>query len=328
MLSGMMLKIKFSLCLAFLAALIANSADAFYRPLFQRRQAAPRKSMRQNAAAKTTSSPPAQTISAQVSYEKDIRPILEASCFSCHAGARAMGQLRLDTQTLAMKGGISGPAIVAGKGQESRLVHRLLGSGDEARMPMGGDPLSPAQIELITKWIDQGARWSDDGNGAATSIAKTSATDQLPRHWAYVRPVRPSLPSVANAAWVRNSIDNFVLARLEKEKLAPSSEAARETLARRVSLDLTGLPPSLKEVADFVADKSPDAYEKMVDRLLSSPHYGERWARPWLDMARYADTNGYEKDRRRSIWKYRDWVIDALNRDLPFDQFTVESTLR
>lgn len=235
-----------------------------------------------------------------------------------------MGQLRLDTRALAMKGGISGPAIIPGKGQESRLMHRILGSGGEARMPMGGDPLTAQQTELVKKWIDEGAKWPGDEGAATQSQTASSGAEKLPSHWAYVVPAHPQPPDVSRASWVRNPIDNFVLARLEREKLAPAAEAAKETLIRRVSLDLIGLPPTPQEVDEFVSDATPNAYEKLVDRLLSSPHYGERWARPWLDMARYADTNGYEKDRRRSIWKYRDWVIDAFNHDMPFDQFTVE----
>src|SRR4029079_19778822 len=144
------------------------------------------------------------------------------------------------------------------------------------------------------------------------------------RHWAYLKPVRPEPPMVADASWIRNPMYRFVLARLEREGLAPAPEADRETLIRRVSLDLIGLPPTPEALDAFLADTSPDAYEKVVDRLLASPHYGERWARPWLDLARYADTNGHEKDNRRAIWKYRDWVIDALNRDMPFDTFTIE----
>ena len=145
-----------------------------------------------------------------------------------------------------------------------------------------------------------------------------------PEHWSYVKPARPELPAVARTAWPRTPLDRFVLARLEREKLSPSPDASKATLLRRVSLDLTGLPPTPAELDAFLADTTPDAYDRVVDRLLASPRYGERWARPWLDLARYADTNGYEKDNRRSIWKYRDWVIDALNRDLPFDQFTIE----
>src|SRR3989442_1078062 len=160
----------------------------------------------------------------------------------------------------------------------------------------------------------------------AEAKAKVGATPDTPapKHWAYVKPVRPELPAVERKEWVKTPIDAFVLARLEHEGLEPSPAAAREILLRRVTLDLTGLPPSPAEIDAFLADTSADAYEKVVDRLLASPHYGERWARPWLDLARYADTNGYEKDRRRTGWKWRDWVITAFNSDMPFRQFTIE----
>jgi len=250
-----------------------------------------------------------------VDFVRDIQPIFQQACYQCHGPKKAMGQLRLDDKKLALKGGISGPVIIPGKGQESRLVQRLLGLGNEPRMPMGGDPLAPAQIDLVRAWIDQGAIWPGEEQDQGPKVAK---------HWAYIKPTRPAPPAVKNAGWVRNPIDNFILARLEKEGLAASPEADKATLLRRVYLDLTGLPPSVKEVDDFLADKSADAYEKVVDRLLASPHYGERWTRPWLDLARYADTNGYEKDQPRTMWKYRDWVIKALNQDLPLDRFTVE----
>ncbi|MDX2031978.1 MAG: PSD1 and planctomycete cytochrome C domain-containing protein [Blastocatellia bacterium] len=256
---------------------------------------------------------------ARVDFKREVEPILATSCYSCHGPKKAAGQLRLDVKALAMKGGISGASIVPGRSRESRLLARVRGEGGEARMPMGGEPLSPAQIETIRKWIDQGANWPDAGTTAGAGAAK-----ELPKHWAYVKPVQPALPEVRTKAWVRNPIDAFILARLEREGLAPSPEAARETLLRRVALDITGLPPSPKEVDEFLADRSPDAYEKVVDRLLASPAYGERWARLWLDLARYADSNGYEKDNLRVAWKFRDWVIDALNRDMPFDQFTIE----
>ena len=244
-----------------------------------------------------------------VDYARDIQPILAGACYQCHGAGRVMGQLRLDDKQLAMK------VIVPGKSGESRLLRRILGEGDEARMPLGGDPLTPEQIALVRAWIDQGAAWPD---GPAAAPAK------LEKHWAFVAPTRPPLPQVKNKSWVRNPIDSFVLAKLEEKGLAPSPEAARLTLLRRLSLDLTGLPPTLAEIDKFLADRSPDAYEKVVDRLLASPHYGERWGRHWLDVARYADTNGFEKDLARSIWPYRDWVIEALNRDLPFDQFATE----
>jgi hypothetical protein len=182
-------------------------------------------------------------------------------------------------------------------------------------MPLSGEKLTPEQIDSIRTWIDQGARWPE-GSVAEVSPAK--------KHWAYLKPLRPSLPDVKDRAWVRNPIDSFILARLEKEGLKPSPEASKENLIRRVTLDLVGLPPSPDEVEAFLADRGPDAYEKIVDRLLASPRYGERWARPWLDLARYSDTGGYIHDRRRSMWPYRDWVIRALNSDMPFDRFTIE----
>ena len=242
---------------------------------------------------------------AKIDYTAEIEPVLRASCYSCHSGDKPMAGLRLDT-----KAGALAKAIVPGDSAHSVLLERLLSSDPKRRMPMGGTPLAPEKVERLRAWIDQGAAWPDQ--------AKTQ------KHWAYVKPSRPPVPAVHNGAWVRNPIDAFVLARLEKEGLTTSPEASREILLRRVSLDLTGLPPTPEEIDAFLADHSPGAYEKVVDRLLASPHYGERWARPWLDLARYADTNGFEADRRRTIWKYRDWVIDAFNRDMPFDRFTIE----
>ncbi len=250
----------------------------------------------------------------KVDFKRDIEPIFAAACFKCHGAGRAMGQLRLDVRQAAMKGGISGAIIVPGKSKESRLMARILGEGGEVRMPIGGDPLTDTQTDMIRRWIDEGAEWPEDGGAVAGP----------PLHWAYVKPVSPPVPAVSRSAWVRNPIDAFVLAKLEKEGLTPSPEATKEVLLRRVYLDLIGLPPGVAEIDAFLADNSADAYEKVVDRLLASQHYGERWARPWLDLARYADSNGYEKDNLRVMWKYRDWVIDALNRDLPFDQFTVD----
>jgi mono/diheme cytochrome c family protein len=251
----------------------------------------------------------------QIDFKRDVEPIFAQACYQCHGAKKALGQLRLDVKSLAMKGGISGPSILPGNGKASRLMQRILGEGDEIRMPMGGDPLKPEQIELIRKWIDEGAHWPEAGGAEKAEI---------PQHWAYIKQRRPELPQVKNRSWVRNPIDAFILARLEREGLQPSPEADKATLLRRVYLDLTGLPPSVKEVDAFLADRSQDAYEKVVDRLLASPAYGERWARPWLDLARYADSNGYEADHPRVMWKYRDWVINALNRDMPFDQFTIE----
>ncbi len=212
-----------------------------------------------------------------------------------------MANLRLDTHDGATGKGGGAAGIVPGDSAHSRVAARI---ADEKRpMPPSGPRLTPAEISVIRKWIDEGAKYT--------------------AHWAFEKPVRPARPTVRQAAWVRNDIDAFVLARLEREGIAPSPEADPYTLARRIALDLTGLPPEPEVVRQFVHDKSPDAYERLVDRLLASPQYGERWARMWLDLARYADTQGYEKDNRRSIWPYRDWVVRALNANLPFDRFTV-----
>ncbi len=247
-------------------------------------------------------------------YLRDVKPILSKSCYRCHAADKQQGKLRLDTAAFMLKGGKTGPAIVAGKSGDSRLIDALLGVGAPA-MPPKSDPLGKKEIAILRDWIDAGAR------------APASEEPQKPiglRHWAFQPIKRPDEPTVKDAKWCRNAIDRFILQRLEKEGIAPSPEADRVTLIRRLSLDLIGLPPTLKEVEDFVQDTRADAYERLVDRLLASPHYGERWGRLWLDLARYADSNGYSIDAPRTIWKYRDWVIDALNNDMPFDQFTIE----
>ena len=246
---------------------------------------------------------------AAVDFNDQVRPILSRHCFKCHGpddkGRKA--KLRLDQADEAQKPASSGERpIVPGKPDESELVRRIFADDEDERMPppSANSKLSEKERQVLKQWVADGAKYE--------------------AHWAFREPVRPSPPSVKNATWPRNAIDAFILGRLDQEELTPSSEADRATLLRRVSLDLIGLPPSPEEVDAFVADRSPDAYVKQVDRLLASPHYGERWARRWLDLARYADTNGYEKDRGRSIWPYRDWVIKALNGNMPFDQFTIE----
>jgi hypothetical protein len=244
-------------------------------------------------------------------WKRDVQPIFQARCTRCHGAEQQRSQLRLDSRTGALRGGMSGAVVIPGDSRGSALFQRITGVLQPS-MPFEGSPLPPEEIARIQAWIDAGA----------PGAADVEPPDK--RHWAYRKPVRPEPPAVADAAWIRNPIDRFVLARLEREGLAPAPEADPETLIRRVSLDLVGLPPTLAEVDAFLADTGPDAYEKVVDRLLASPHYGERWARPWLDLARYADTNGYEKDRRRSAWMYRDWVIDALNQDLSFRDFTIQ----
>src|SRR5262245_6945091 len=252
---------------------------------------------------------------AKVDFVKEVQPVLERSCYACHGEKLQMGGLRLDSRKPALDGGQSGKVIKAGSAAESTLYQRIAGIGDQPRMPMGKDPLPADQIQTVRAWIDQGADWPE---GVGTASA------EIKKHWAYIPPKRPELPKVSNGGWVANAIDRFVLARLDKEKLAPSPEADRVTLLRRLSLDLIGLPPTPEEVDAFVKDTSKAAYSKQVERLLASPHYGERWGRHWLDAARYADSDGYEKDKQRWVWFYRDWVINALNHDLPYDRFIIE----
>jgi mono/diheme cytochrome c family protein len=256
-----------------------------------------------------------------IDFNRDIKPIFAARCIHCHGEKKAASQLRLDDKRAALKGGLSGVVIAPGQSRESRLLARILGEGGEQRMPLGEEPLGSEQIKLIQRWIDEGAVWPDvDGETARLGDGK----NELPEHWAYVKPIRPPLPDVKNKGWVRNPIDRFILARLEREGLSPAPEASKETLIRRVSLDLTGLPPTPEEIDAFLRDRSPQAYERVVDRLLNSPRYGERMAARWLDAARYADTNGYQSDEDRQMWRWRDWVIEAFNRNLPFDQFTIQ----
>ena len=245
-------------------------------------------------------------------FVREIQPIFEKSCYQCHSEKSQLGGLRLDSKKLAAK------AIQPGKAADSALYQRVAGIGDQARMPMGGKPLDAAQISLIRTWIERGAEWPEQ------AAAPAASGGQIKRHWAFAPPRRADPPAARIRAWNANPIDRFALARLEKEGLAPSPEADRVTLLRRLSLDLTGLPPSIKEVDAFLKDKSRNAWERQVDRLLASPHYGERWGRHWLDAARYADSDGYEKDKPRQVWFYRDWVIRALNRDLPYDKFITE----
>ena len=248
----------------------------------------------------------------RIDFQRDIRPVFEARCYECHGDKKQKSGLRLDRRQSVLRGGDSGkPAIVAGRSGESILIQKITSADPDEIMPPKGERLTEPQVALLKNWIDQGANWPAE------------AGSEKP-HWAYVKPARPALPGVANRGWPRNAIDYFVLARLEREKLQPSPEADPAILARRVCLDLIGLSPGVEEVDAFLVDKNPDAYERFVDRLLTSPEYGVRWARPWLDLARYADTQGYEKDNRRSMWPYRDWVVNALNRGLPFDQFTIE----
>ena len=260
-----------------------------------------------NAADSTSLPPPSK---AQVRFSRDVQPLLEKRCYGCHGARQQMSGLRLDEKTAALKGGAAGKDIVAGNSAASRLIRYVAGVGKTVMPPVGAH-LTVAEVGLLRAWIDQGVDWP--------------AESSKPSHWAFQPIRRPTLPLVRNKAWVSNPIDRFVLARLEKENITPSPEADKSTLLRRLSLDLTGLLPTPEEVEAFLSDTTPGAYERVVDNLLASPHYGEKWGRYWLDLARYADSDGYEKDRSRPwAWRYRQWVIEALNRDLPFDQFTIE----
>jgi len=239
-----------------------------------------------------------------LSFAREIQPILARKCYACHGPDEGDRQadLRLDVRDAAVEYG----AIVPEDSGNSSMIERIFSDDPDLRMPPphAHDQLTEEEKQKLRQWIDAGAKYE--------------------AHWAFTPPTRPELPKVKNGDWPRNGIDYFVLARLEQAGLSPAPEADRYTLIRRLSLDLTGLPPSPEEVDEFINDQSPRAYEKLVDRLLASPRYGEKWARLWLDLARYADTNGYEKDRARDIWPYRDWVIRAINDDMPFDQFTIE----
>jgi hypothetical protein len=249
-------------------------------------------------------------------FERDVLPIFKSRCYSCHDVRKHKAGLRLDVKAIALRGGESGKAaVVPGDSKKSELIRRIVSSDTEEYMPPEGARLAATEVKTLRDWIDGGAAWPE-----------ALAGDEFPwkRHWAFRAPVRPGLPAVKNPRWPRNDLDRLVLARLEKEGLTPSPEADKTTLIRRLSLDLIGLPPTIAEVDDFLADKSDRAYEKVVDRLLASPHYGERWGRQWLDAARYADSDGFEKDKPRPVWFYRDWVIKALNRDLPYDEFILE----
>ena len=246
---------------------------------------------------------------AEVRFNRDVRPIISENCIGCHGrdDAKRKGDFRLDLPDGATHAAKDGKIpIVPGKIDQSELVRKITATSPDDRMPPADSNkhLTADQIETLKQWIAQGAKYEE--------------------HWAFVAPVRPQLPMVKDQSWCKNPIDCFVLARLESENMKPSPRASRATLLRRVYLDLVGLPPTVEQLNAFLNDDSPNAYEKVVEQLLASPHYGERWGRHWLDAARYADSDGYEKDKLRFIWFYRDYVIDAFNRDLPYNQFIIE----
>ncbi|HVW00825.1 MAG TPA: PSD1 and planctomycete cytochrome C domain-containing protein, partial [Planctomycetaceae bacterium] len=244
-------------------------------------------------------------------YQKDVKPLLQARCGSCHGSVKQKGDLRLDAGALILKGG-SGPVVVPGKSDESELIARVLSPDDNERMPPEGARLSAAQVDLLRGWIDAGAAYPQD--------------EVIPRkpseHWAFQPLQRPKVPQVRDRDWPRNPIDAFVLAKFEARQAQPPAQAAPTALLRRVSLDLIGLPPTIAEQQRFAERGDLD---RVIDELLKRPEYGERWARHWLDVARYADSNGYERDAEKPfVWRYRDYVIEALNQDKPFDRFVLE----
>src|SRR5687767_5526850 len=241
----------------------------------------------------------------KVEFNRDVRPILLDTCFACHGpdSAARQADLRLDKREIAVELG----AITPGDPEASEMLRRILSEDESERMPPPETKkkLTASQKELLQRWVREGAEYQP--------------------HWSLIPPVRPEVPKIGNSWWVRNPIDAFVAAKLEAAGLSPAPEADRRTLARRLSLDLTGLPPAPELVEEFVSDQAPEAYEKLVDKLMSSPNWGEHRGRYWLDAARYGDTHGIHIDNFREIWSYRDWVIDAFNANMPFDRFTIEN---
>ncbi|MDX2031530.1 MAG: DUF1553 domain-containing protein [Blastocatellia bacterium] len=261
------------------------------------------------AALRGTTAAPA----AQISFERQIRPIFAARCVGCHGEKKQSGGLRLDAKAPALRGGQSGPAIVPGRAAESRLMQRVAAANDDERMPPAGERLAAAEVALLRAWIDAGAEWPE------TAADRAASRETGPAHWAWQPVRRPATPQG------RNPIDGFISARLARAGLAMSPEADRRTLIRRLSFDLLGLPPTPERVRQFIDDPDPRAYENLVEELLQSPRYGERWARHWLDVVHYGDTHGYDKDKPRpNAWPYRDYVIRALNEDKPYARFVEE----
>ena len=246
-----------------------------------------------------------------VDYVKDVRPILREHCVKCHGAEKREGGLRLDIKKWVFQGGDSGEVLVVGKPDESELIYRVETDDEDDIMPPKGKHLTKGEVDVLKKWIAQGAEWPEG----------VDDKEESPDYWSFQPLAKPELPARPE----KHPVDKFIRVRLAEEKLDPSPRADRNTLLRRLSLDLTGLPPSLELQKQFAADTSPEAYGRMVDSLLASPHFGEKWAMSWLDSARYADSDGYEKDTPRPhAWRWRDWVINAINRDLPFDEFTVQ----
>jgi hypothetical protein len=254
-------------------------------------------------------------------FEKDVRPLLVQKCQKCHGPKKQESGLRLDSQAALLKGGEHGPAVVPGKAEQSLLIAAIRQQGD-LKMPPGGK-LSDSQIATLTRWVVEGAAWPEEK--AAGGARSGPITEQERRHWAFQPITDPPVPKVRDAAWPLTEVDRFILAGLETQGLRPALSADKRTLIRRVTFDLIGLPPTPEEIHAFLADNAPGAFKRVVDRLLASKHYGERWGRHWLDVARYADTAGDGADYPvREAYKYRNWVIDAFNADKPYDRFLRE----
>jgi cytochrome c553 len=292
-----------------LLALLALLASAPISPQYQGFRA-----LSAQASASATSA------SVQITFERDIQPILAARCVQCHGAQTQQGGLRLDARSFALRGGQSGPVLVAGKAADSRLFQRVTAQHDDERMPPTGERLSEAQIALLKAWLDAGAVWPE------TEAERAANNDTPLAHWAWQPIQHPAVPVIRQPQFAsRQPLDAFIAARLVQAGLSASPAADRRTLIRRLFFDLHGLPPTPQRVRQFVHDRDPQAYEKLVDELLQSPRYGERWARHWLDVVHYGDTHGYDKDKPRpNAWPYRDYVIRALNEDKPYARFVEE----
>jgi len=246
-------------------------------------------------------------------FETSVRPLLVERCFKCHGDKKQWGGLRLDSREALLQGGDSGAAIVPGKPDESLLIRAVRHTDDDLRMPQD-DKLTQPQISELVRWVEMGAPYP------ITTVTTQRTRD--PNHWAFQPPVAPPVPAVTNSDWPQSPLDHFILAKLEAAGLTPAAPADKPTLIRRVTFDLIGLPPTPDEIEAFLADESPAAFARVIDRLLSSPRYGERWGRHWLDVARYADSNGFDENvAHGNAWRYRDYVVASFNRDKPFDRF-------
>ncbi len=286
----------------------------------------PANGQKKSTPVRPSSAPPLAPSAASLEFfEKRVRPILVENCYQCHAKVNGMAQggMQLDSREGLLKGGKRGAAVVAGSAEKSLLIHAIRYTDASLQMPPKGK-LSADDVAALTKWISEGAGWSSAGAGKAPAVAAFDIQTRK-KHWAWQPLQNAVIPVVKNTAWARNPIDRFILAKLEAGKLKPAPAADKRTLLRRVTFDLIGLPPTPQESDAFLADTSPNAYEKVVARLLASPHYGERWGRHWLDLVRYAETDGHEFDfDKPNAWQYRDYVIRALNADVPYNQFVTE----